>query len=64
MSPLDQLAVHDGDLPGWATKGDEAEPQPEAERFREGDATRFNLVFFVCPGRGYGFFLYSYHPSP
>jgi hypothetical protein len=34
---LDQLAVHDTDLPGWASEGDEAQLQPEAKRFGERD---------------------------
>ena len=37
---LDQLGVHDGDLPGRATETDEAELKPEAKRFVEADGGR------------------------
>ena len=35
--PLDQLPVHDGDLPGWAAEVDEPELHPEPERLPEAD---------------------------
>ena len=46
-APLDQLAVHDGDLSRRAAEGDEAELDPEAERLREGDAARFKPASFA-----------------
>jgi hypothetical protein len=38
--PLDQLGVHDGDLPGRPAEADEAELEPEAQRFPEADGKR------------------------
>src|SRR5262249_20748597 len=38
--PLDQLAMHDGDLTGRAAERDEAELEPEAERPGEGELAR------------------------
>src|SRR5687767_13900828 len=37
---LDQLAVHDGYLPGGAAERNPAELDPEAQSLRESDATR------------------------
>ena len=39
-SALDQLGVHDRDLPGRSAEADEAELQPEQERLRAGKGSR------------------------
>ncbi|MNX79928.1 hypothetical protein D3C86_1115740 [compost metagenome] len=44
--PLHQFLVHDRDLSGWPAEADEAELQPEPERFTKTDRFRPRQFFF------------------
>lgn len=45
LLPLDEFAVHDGDLPGGAAEIDEAELEPESEGFGKWNARRQEVSF-------------------
>ena len=47
-SLLDQLAMHDRDLPGRSAEAQQRDPGPDADGFAEADAVRDRRVFGAC----------------